>query len=109
VFRCPARSTFTAVEDFVRSGKTEAAITLAPRGAKPITLRAIRMESPDGELSVLLTNLPDEPRFAAAAVIALYFRRWAVELNIVTEKPPSTSKPFTVRPRTASARNCSPS
>jgi hypothetical protein len=86
VFRCPARSTFAAVEDFVRSGKTEAAITLAPPGAKPITLRAIRMESPDGELSVLLTNLPDEPRFAAAAVIALYLRRWAVELQYRDEK-----------------------
>jgi hypothetical protein len=86
VFRCPARSTFAAAEDFVRSGKTEAAITLALPGGKPITLRAIRMESPDGELSVLLTNLPDEPRFAAAAVIALYLRRWAVELQYRDEK-----------------------
>ncbi len=80
VFRCPARSTFTAVEDFVQSGKTEAAITLAPPGAKPITLRAIRMESPDGGLSVLLTNLPDEPRFAAAAVISKKpINKWQVD------------------------------
>lgn len=86
VFRCPARSTFAAVGDFVRSGKTEAAITLAPPGAKPIALRAIRMESPGGELSVLLTNLPDEPRFAASAVIKLYFRRWAAEVEYRDEK-----------------------
>ena len=86
VFRCPARSTFSAVEDFVRSGKTEAAITLVSPVGKPIALRAIRMESPDGELSVLLTNLPNEPRFAAAAVIDLYFRRWAVELQYRDEK-----------------------
>jgi len=86
VFRCPARSTFAAVEGFVRSGTAEAAITLAPPGAKPIALRAIRMTNPDGELSVLLTNLPDEPRFAAPAVIELYFRRWAVELQYRDEK-----------------------
>ena len=86
VFRCPARSTFAAVEGFVRSGKAEEAITLVSPVGKPIALRAIRMESPDGELSVLLTNLPDEPRFAAAAVIALYFRRWAVELQYRDEK-----------------------
>jgi len=86
VFRCPARSTFAAVGDFVRSGKTEAAITLAPPGAKPIALRAIRMESPGGELSVLPANLPDEPRFAASAVIKLYFRRWAAEVEYRDEK-----------------------
>ncbi len=86
LFRCPARSTFPAVEDFVQSGQAEATITLAPPGSKPITLRAIRMTSPDGELSVLLTNLPDEPRFSASAVIGLYFRRWAVEVQYRDEK-----------------------
>ena len=44
------------------------------------------MESPGGELSVLLTNLPDEPRFSAPAVIELYFRRWAVEIQYRDEK-----------------------
>jgi hypothetical protein len=86
LFRCPARSTFPAVEDFVQSGQAEATITLAPPGSKPIILRAIRMTSPDGELSVLLTNLPGEPRFAASAVIGLYFRRWAVEVQYRDEK-----------------------
>ena len=86
VFRCPARSTFAAVEDFVRSGTAEASITLAPPSGKPVTLRAIRMANPDGEVPVLLTNLPDEPRFAAPAVIELYFRRWAVELQYRDEK-----------------------
>lgn len=86
LFRCPARSTFPAVEVFVNSGKEEATIALAPPGFKPIALRAIRMASPDGELSVLLTNLPKEPRFAAAAVIALYFRRWRLEVQYRDEK-----------------------
>ena len=35
---------------------------------------------------MLLTNLPDEPRFSASAVIELYFRRWAVELQYRDEK-----------------------
>ncbi len=42
--------------------------------------------SPDGELSVLLTNLPNEPRFAASAIIGLYFRRRAVEVQYRDEK-----------------------
>ena len=40
----------------------------------------------NSEISVLLTNLPDEPRFAASAVIGLYFRRWAVEVEYRDEK-----------------------
>jgi hypothetical protein len=86
LFRCPARSTFPAVEAFVNSGEAAATITLAPPGSKPIALRAIRMASLDGELSVLLTNLPNEPRFAAAAIIALYFRRWRREVQYRDEK-----------------------
>jgi hypothetical protein len=44
------------------------------------------MTSPDGELSVLLANLPNEPRFAAAAVIAFDFRRWRLEIQYRDEK-----------------------
>lgn len=86
VFRCPAQSTFPAVEAFVRSGQAQAAITLKSPQAEAITLRAIRMESPDGTLSVLLTNLTDEIRFPTPALIELYFRRWAVETHYRDEK-----------------------
>ena len=86
VIRCPASATFPAVEAFVQSGRTEAMITLTPPKAKPISLRTIRMISPEGELSVLLTNLPEEIRFSADAVLALYFRRWAVEVHYRDEK-----------------------
>jgi len=86
VIRCPAAATFPAVEAFVQSGQTEATLTLTPPKAEPITLRAVRMVSPDGELSVLLTNLQDPTRFPAAAIIALYFRRWAVETHYRDEK-----------------------
>lgn len=84
--RCPASATFPAVEAFARSGRAEAAITLQPPQAEPLRLRALRLLGPDGELSVLLTNLADPARFSAPAVIALYFRRRAVEVHYRDEK-----------------------
>ena len=86
LFRCPAQSTFPAVEQFVQSGRVQALITLQPPQGEALTVRAIRLHSPDGTLSVLLTNLLDEQRFSTAAIIALYFRRWAVETQYRDEK-----------------------
>jgi hypothetical protein len=86
LIRCPASATFPAVEAFVGCGQPQALITLQPPHAEAIILRAIRMISPDGELSVLLTNLEDESRFPTPAVIDLYFRRWAVEVHYRDEK-----------------------
>lgn len=81
LFRCPARSTFPAVEAFVRSGRAEAMITLHFGKSQSLALRAIRLSSPDGTLSVLLTNLEGDARFTAEAVTALYFLRWGVEIH----------------------------
>ena len=99
VFRCPAQSTFPAVERFVQSGQLEALIFLDPtrgfldqqpkaqRGAvAPIPLRAIRLEAPDGTISVLLTNLLDQETYPAPQIIDLYFRRWSVEDHYRNEK-----------------------
>lgn len=86
LFRCPARSTFPAVEAFVRSGRAEAMITLRFAKNQSATLRAIRLSSPDGTLSVLLTNLEGDARFTAEAVTALYFLRWGVETHYRDEK-----------------------
>lgn len=86
LFRCPAQSTFPAVAAFVQSGREEDLITLQPPRGDAITVRALRLHSPDGTLSVLLTHLVDERRFPAEAVIALYFRRWAVEIQYRDEK-----------------------
>ena len=86
LIRCPASATFPAVEAFVQSGRAEAVITLQPPRAEPIRLRVLRLTSPEGELSVLLTNLQDPVRFPAPAIIDLYFRRWAVEVHYRDEK-----------------------
>jgi len=86
VLRCPASNTFSAVKTFVHSEKTEALLTLTAPTTEAVRLRAIRMDSPSGEVSVLLTNLPDDERFPAQAVRDLYWRRWAVEVHYRDEK-----------------------
>jgi hypothetical protein len=86
LFRCPAQSTFPAVEAFVRSGQTEAMRALPFSKTQTLILRAVRLVSPDGTVSVLLTNLIDNAPFAAEAIIALYFRRWGIETHYRDEK-----------------------
>jgi hypothetical protein len=86
LFRCPAQSTFPAVEAFVRSGCTEAMITLESAATPRLSVRAIRLVSPVGTASVVLTHLMEAAGCSADAVSALYFRRWAVETHYRDEK-----------------------
>jgi hypothetical protein len=99
LMRCPATSTFSAVETFARSGRAETRLWLTPSDTfkrslppaqrqtlAPLHLRAIRLEAPDGTVSVLLTNLRDTRRFPRTAILALYWRRWAVETHYRDEK-----------------------
>ena len=99
VMRCPATSTFPAVTAFVRSGRAETFLWLTPsdtfkrqlsptqrRARTSLRLRALRLAAPDGTVSVLLTNLVDTRRFPRTAIIALYWRRWAVETHYRDEK-----------------------
>ena len=99
LFRCPAECTFPAVEEFVRSGRQEGYILLHPsnsflqglsrrqrKKAKVIQLRIIRLVSPDGTVSVLLTNLLNQSNFSGEEIISLYFRRWEVESYYRDEK-----------------------
>ena len=99
IFRCQAQSTFSAVQTFLKSRKSEATLWITPssnylskippahrKGVKPIKLRVVRLTSPDGSVSVLLTNLHDRKRFARDEIITLYFRRWEVESYYRDEK-----------------------
>ncbi len=99
VFRCPAKSTFPAVEEFVRSGRQEGYIQLHPsnnylkrlsprqrKKAKVIQLRIVRLLSPAGTVSVLLTNLLNKNGFPKEEIVELYLRRWAVEDRYRTGK-----------------------
>ncbi|NTW38261.1 MAG: transposase, partial [Syntrophobacteraceae bacterium] len=99
LFRCPAQSTFPAVEAFVASGKEEDFILIHPskgylqglsrrqrKKAKVIQLRIVRLVSPDGTVSVLLTNLLNMETIQRKEIIDLYFRRWAIEDHYRNEK-----------------------
>lgn len=99
VFRCPASSTFPTVEKFVRSGKREDVIYidatdsykrnrshLDRHHAPSLRLRIVRLDSPDGTVSVLLTNLFDKAEFPVESIIELYFRRWKIEEHYRNEK-----------------------
>jgi len=99
IFRCPAQQTFPAVERFIRSRKEEGIIWVDPsdkflrkipvnerKKKKAIKLRIIRLVSPDGTISVLLTNLFNKALFPRHEIINLYFRRWEVESYYRDEK-----------------------
>lgn len=100
IFRSTATSTFPAVEEFIKSHKAEDIIYLEPtKSRRPkralksqslrqtrLPLRVIRLESPDGTLSVLLTNLMDKKEFSMEEIIRLYFRRWEIESFYRDEK-----------------------
>ena len=99
IFRCPASSTFPAVEAFMKSRKSEATIWITPSNKalarltlrqrtrlKAIKLRVILLQHPDGTVSVLLTNLLNRRQYPREDIIALYFRRWRVETYYRDEK-----------------------
>ncbi len=99
LFRSPATHTFPAVEAFIKSGKKDALIWITAsnrfkqkvsikerRQLKPIKLRIIRLQHPDGTLSVLLTNLFGKNKYASDQIVNLYFRRWEIESYYRDEK-----------------------
>jgi len=91
VIRVTTSGGFRAVEDFVRSGRSQDDILLAPavhhdaRDLGPFALRAVRRKGPHGEPQVFLTSLSRES-FRRADILELYRRRWQVELFYRLEK-----------------------
>ena len=92
LFRCSASESFPAVSAFAQSGKKEAIIHITPskkyksavdaetrKGLPTLTLRAIRMVNPGGEVSILVTNLVDPKAFPRQDIIELYRKRWEIE------------------------------
>lgn len=99
IFRCPAQSTFRAVRTFIESGKDQDIIWITPsdkflkktpkrerKDLAAIKLRAIKLVSPDGTMSVLLTSLYDKKEFPMQELTSLYFKRWEVESYYRDEK-----------------------
>jgi len=51
-----------------------------------IQLRIVRLDSPDGTLSILITNLLNRELYSSESLIELYFRRWRIEEQYRDEK-----------------------
>ena len=99
LFRCPASSTFPAVESFLASEAEDGIIEIAPsdtyrsklsaaarRDLTSLTVRIVRVTLPDGEIAVYLTDLTDSATFSYAEIADLYRRRWEVENHYRDEK-----------------------
>jgi hypothetical protein len=88
VVRTATSSTFPAVERFVRSGRTEAEIEIAPGAAfkrshppeqhRTLLLRAVRLKGRGRQVTVLLTTLRGAG-FSRDQLAAIYRRRWRIE------------------------------
>lgn len=82
---------FACVRDFLRSGRTEAIVTLAPPDrrdaadyeceALPQTVRLVRHVASTGKVRVLMTNLLDTERFPASEFGFFYHFRWQIEIH----------------------------
>jgi hypothetical protein len=99
LFRCPASCTFPVVEKFVESGRRETVVYIKPsnkaksrlqacrrHSLKALKARLVRLVSPEGEISVLLTNLFNKEKYPADEIVGLYFKRWRVEEYYRDEK-----------------------
>ena len=99
LFRCPASSTFPAVESFLASGAEDGITEIAPsdtyrsklspaarRDLTSLTVRVVRVTLPDGEIAVYLTDLLDSATFSREEIADLYRRRWEVENHYRDEK-----------------------
>ena len=83
VIRMPTSQTFTQVERFIASGKTDQTITLfpphdLPQHLDPITVRVVNCARPDDEPFVLVTDLFD-PKHTPEILDGVYHRRWGAE------------------------------
>lgn len=101
LLKCSVEYTFPSVIDFVKSNKKDELIWIKPsngylentsipikerNSSKPIQLRAIKAVSPEGSISVLLTNLPMNNSFIMTDIEELYLKRWTIEEHYRDEK-----------------------
>jgi hypothetical protein len=107
LLRHPHSRGFAVVKQFLESGKSEQILTIYPSPQmlrtlseeeavqrEPLQIRAIRMISPDGEVTALLTNLLDTKKYKADDLRNLYRLRWEVETYYRNEKITLTVEQF---------------
>lgn len=84
-------TSWSVVQAFLRSGQSEAVVTMKPgsvhraefiaRGVPlaPLRLRLVRVILPTGQIEVLVSSLLDQAAYPAADFAALYHSRWRIE------------------------------
>lgn len=82
-------SGFMAVRDFLRSGREDALVTIAPAGRDdcaaylcdrtPTPVRLVRVVTPKGRIHAVMTSLRDAGAYPAAGFADLYHPRWRIE------------------------------
>jgi len=88
VFRL--KSDLKAVKQFIESGKRSKLVEMSdsnyiskkgktPPARKPIKVRLVRVELPNGEIEVLATSLICAQKYPSSIFKDLYFQRWKVE------------------------------
>lgn len=97
VIRAPMSS--PRIRAFAESGMTEADVEWMPvpstslyddaewkaGGRKPLHLRFVRVELPDGGVEVLVTDLSSD-MVGASMMKSLYFKRWGIEVDLLHYK-----------------------
>lgn len=95
LMRCPTAATFSALTAFLKTEENDQIIEITPPGSytalerkdlATLSLRAIRARTPEGKDIALLTNLLDAQAISRDEIIALYFKRWEVEVYYREEK-----------------------
>lgn len=99
LFRSSATQTFKAIKEFTESDKDEETIWISPskkfkKNVKTkknvdyskIKLRALKLRSPNGEFSILLTNLFCTELYSKQEIIDLYYKRYKIEEHYRDEK-----------------------
>ena len=82
VIRVPASQSFAAIDEFRKSGRTDAIVTIEPPEGAPeewrrLNLRLVRCEGPQGP-AFYLTSLNEE-QASHAEIVDLYRQRWQIE------------------------------
>ncbi len=100
LFRCPTNRTFSVLEKFIKSNKSDEIIELTLPASKSkeleifstndnvdttVKLRALKVKH-EGKYRVYLTNLMDREKYTLKSISNMYNDRWAVETYYRQEK-----------------------
>lgn len=83
LIRVPRSNSFAVIDEFRRSGAADRMLTIelpldGREDWRPLRVRMVRLDGPDGQPSLFITSLP-RLQFSLAALAELYHMRWEAE------------------------------